>query len=160
MNEYKLEDLLFEELILFDQEAEDDEDLIKQIGSIAYEKGYVTKDFYKGVIEREKLYPTGLPTNKVKVAIPHAMERNNVIKSSIIISKLKKPVPFKEMGSLEENYIPVDIVFLLAVNGTKDQLSILQNLVGIFSDDDAMMQLQNANTASDVKSTLSTILSS
>lgn len=159
MNEYKIEDLLFEELILMDQEASDYEDLITQIGELAFEKGYVDKEFSKAVIEREKLYPTGLPTNKVKVAIPHAMVRDNVKKSAIIISKLKKPVLFKEMGSSTDSFIPVDIVFLLAVNGSKDQLTILQKLVGMFSDDDAMVKLNDMKTASDTIGALKEILS-
>lgn len=159
MNNFKLEDLLFEELILTDMEAVSYEDLIKQIGDIAYEKGYVEKDFYKGVIEREKLYPTGLPTNILKVAIPHAMERDHVIRSSIIVSKLKKPVPFREMGSISDNMLPVDLVFLLAVNGTKDQLGILQDLVGMFSDTDAMTMLDEAKTPKEMMIALNKILS-
>ncbi len=158
MNKYRIEDLLFEELILMDQEASDYEELIIQIEDIAYEKGYVEKGFSKAVIEREKLYPTGLPTNKVKVAIPHAIERDNVKKSAIIISKLKKPVLFREMGSLD-NFIPVDIVFLLAVNGSKDQLTILQDLIGLFSNDEAMLKLKNINSASDMIKTLRESLS-
>lgn len=159
MNEYKIEDLLFEELILLDQEAENCEELITQIGEIAFEKGYVEKDFAKAVIEREKIYPTGLPTNKVKVAIPHAIERNNIKKSAIIISKLKKAVPFKEMGSSEDNYIPVDIVFLLAVNGSKDQLVILQKLIGMFSDDEAMVKLKEMKTEKETIHILKELLS-
>jgi PTS system galactitol-specific IIA component len=111
MNEYKIEDLLFEELILMDQEASDYEDLITQIGELAFEKGYVDKEFSKAVIDREKLYPTGLPPTKVTVAIPHAMVRDNVKKSAIIISKLKKPVLFKEMGSSQIVLFPLTLSF-------------------------------------------------
>lgn len=159
MVKFKIEDLLYEDLILIDMEADNYEDLIKKIGDIACAKGFVEKDFYKGVIERENVYPTALPTNILKVAIPHAMERNHVVTSSIIVAKLKNPVLFKEMGSNEGTLIPVDIVFMLAVNGSKDQLSILQDLIGMFSDNDSMSQLKNANTAEEVLFTLKKLLS-
>lgn len=159
MKEYRIDDLLFEEMILLDLEANNYEELIIKISDIAYEKGFVEENFSKGVIDREKIYPTGLPTNILKVAIPHAMERDNVKKSSIIVVKLDKPVQFKEMGSLEENYIPVDIVFLLAVSGSKDQLTILQELIGMFSDDKSMLRLKEATTQVDMMNALKANLS-
>ena len=71
MEKYNIRDLLFEELIELTLEAEDFEDAIKKIGEDAYRKGYVKEGFADAVIKREKLYPTALPTEVLKVAIPH-----------------------------------------------------------------------------------------
>ena len=67
MEKYNIRDLLFEELIELTLEAEDFEDAIKKIGEDAYRKGYVKEGFADAVIKREKLYPTALPTEVLKV---------------------------------------------------------------------------------------------
>lgn len=157
MSDYKIEDLLFEDLISFDLEAKTYEEVIEKIGLDAYEKGYVKKDFADAVIKREKLYPTALPTEVLKVAIPHPMERDSVLKSAIIVTKLKKPVNFMLMGS-DDELIPVDIVFTLAINGTEHQLTILQKLVGLFSIPESMSKINKATTSQEMFKTLIRLL--
>lgn len=158
MDSYKIEDLLFEDLITFDLEATDYEEVIKKIGKDASQKGYVEEGFSDAVIQREKLYPTALPTEILKVAIPHPMERNTIKKSAIIVTKLKEPVNFTLMGSDSEQ-VPVNIVFTLAVDGGENQLTILQKLVGMFSDSESMKQIDAASTPTEVITTLKKLLS-
>lgn len=157
MNDYKIEDLLFEDLIGFNLEAENYEEVIQKIGQDAYQKGYVKEDFSDAVIKREKLYPTALPTEVLKVAIPHPMERDSVLKSAIIVTKLKKPVNFVLMGS-DNELVPVNIVFTLAINGTKNQLTILQKLVGLFSVPESMAQIDKASSSKEMITTLKSLL--
>ena len=158
MDDYKIKDLLFEDLITFDLEADNYEEVINKICTDAYQKGYVQEDFSDAVIAREKLYPTALPTNILKVAIPHPMDRDSVKKSAIIVTKLKKPVNFILMGSDNDN-VPVNIVFTLAINGSGHQLTILQKLVGMFSVSEYMQKIKEANTPKEMFNTLTTILS-
>lgn len=143
MDEFKIEDLLDEELVFTELEAEDWVDVLRKLSAAAVEKGYVKDTYFNAVLEREQLYPTALPTPVLKVAVPHAMERIHVVKPVIVVATLKTPVPFKEMGD-GVNDVPVDIVFMLAVNGDKDQLTILQKIVGMFSDSSAMQSLKDA----------------
>ena len=118
MSDYKIEDLLFEDLIGFNLEAENYEEVIRKIGQDAYQKGYVKKEFSDAVIAREKLYPTALPTEILKVAIPHPMERDSVLKSAIIVTKLKKPINFVLMGS-DDELVPVNIVLHLPLTALR-----------------------------------------
>lgn len=157
MDNYKIEDLLFEELITLDLEAKDYEEVIHKIGKDAMEKGYVEKGFADAVIHREKLYPTALPTEILKVAIPHPMERDTIKKSAIIVTKLKNPVNFTLMGS-DTDQVPVDIVFTLAVDGGEHQLEILQKLVSMFSEPESMKKIAKANTPVDIIKTLKSLL--
>lgn len=143
MDEFKIEDLLDEELVFTELEAEDWVDVLRKLSAAAMEKGYVKESYFNAVLEREQLYPTALPTPVLKVAVPHAMERVHVVKPVIVVATLKTPVSFKEMGD-GVNDVPVDIVFMLAVNGDKDQLTILQKIVGMFSDSSAMQSLKDA----------------
>lgn len=158
MNNYNIEDLLFEDLIKFDLEAENYEDAIKKISENACKKGYVDEGFADAVIKREKLYPTALPTEVLKVAIPHPMERDSIKKSAIIVTKLKKPVNFILMGS-DKDTVPVNIIFTLAVNGAEHQLTILQKLVGMFSEKESMLKIKESNTPKEMISTLIALLS-
>lgn len=158
MNDYKIEDLLFEDLITIDVEADNYEDAILKIGADACKKGYVKEGFADAVIQREKLYPTALPTDVLKVAIPHPMERDTVITSAIIVTKFKHPVDFILMGS-DNDTVAVNIMFTLAVNGAEHQLTILQKLVGMFSDSDSMQKIKDAATSRDMIHTLVELLS-
>lgn len=158
MEDYKIEDLLFEDLIELELEAEDFEDAIRQIGEDACRKGYVKEDFANAVIQREKLYPTALPTEVLKVAIPHPIERDTVKKSAIIVTKLKHPVDFILMGS-DNDKVPVNIIFTLAVNGGEHQLTILQKLVGMFSEKESMQRIKASSTPKEIITTLMELLS-
>ena len=158
MEKYNIRDLLFEELIDLTLEAKDFEDAIRKIGEDAFSKGYVKKGFADAVIKREKLYPTALPTEVLKVAIPHPMERDTVEKSAIIVSRLKQPVNFTLMGSDNET-VPVNIIFTLAVNGAAHQLTILQKLVGMFSEKESMERIKASTTPKEIMNTLIELLS-
>lgn len=157
MSDYKIEDLLFEDLISFDLEAKNYKEVIQKISKDAFQKGYVTKNFSEAVIRREELYPTALPTEVLKVAIPHPMERDSVLKSAIIVTKLKKPVDFVLMGS-DDELVPVNIVFTLAINGSEHQLTILQKLVSLFSVPESMKRIDQATTSKEMMDTLKSLL--
>lgn len=157
MSDYKIEDLLFEDLIGFNLEAKNYEEVIKKIGQDAYQKGYVKKEFSDAVIAREKLYPTALPTEILKVAIPHPIERDTVLKSAIIVTKLKKPINFVLMGS-DDELVPVNIVFTLAINGTENQLTILQKLISLFSVPESMTKINKATSSTEMITILKNLL--
>jgi PTS system galactitol-specific IIA component len=144
-NELNIDQLLHKDMVFLDVEAATREELLRKLATKAFERGYVRETFLNAVIEREKLYPTALPTPVLKVAVPHAMDRSHVIKSVIVLAKLKHPVLFKEMGE-GVNDVPVDVVFMLAVNGSKKQLAILQKVVGLFSNGKAMQAVKDAKT--------------
>ena len=148
-DELNIDQLLHIDMVFLDVEAENKEDLLTQLVDKAYSKGYVKDTFLDAVLERENLYPTALPTSILKVAVPHAIDRSLIIKPVILLAKLKHPVVFKEMGEGVKD-IAVDIVFLLAVNGPRDQLCILQKVVGMFSNVNAMQAIKEAHTKKDL----------
>lgn len=149
MDAFKIDDLLNEDLIFMDLEAEDSEGLLRRLAARAMEKGYVKEGYADAVLERERLYPTALPTEVLKVAVPHAMDRGLVNSPVIVVATLKTPVPFKEMGEGVRD-VMVDVVFMLAVCGSKDQLTILQKIVGMFSDREAMSAVKAARDSAEL----------
>ena len=121
-----------EKLILAPLSALDAADAITQLGKLLYKLGYVRDTFIDAVLEREKTYPTGLPTQEIYVAIPHT-DPLHVIRPAIAIGMLDKPVAFCEMGN-PASTLDVQIICLLAMAETQSLVILLRSLVGIFQD--------------------------
>ena len=60
------------DFVLFNLDVHTCDEAIEEMSKPLYEAGIVTKGYAQEVIEREKDYPTALPTMKIGVAIPHA----------------------------------------------------------------------------------------
>lgn len=88
---------LNKELIKIGLVCNDKKEIIEYMGSILIKKGLVKDTFINAVLDREKLYPTGLFAKGVSVAIPHT-DSTHVKESSVALAVLKKPVEFALMG--------------------------------------------------------------
>lgn len=137
------------EFILFDLEADNKEELLNQLAGKLYNAGYVKDTYADAVLERENVFPTGLPTAGVKVAIPHTYAIH-VNKPIIVVASLKKPVAFKEMGN-GINDVMAELVFMLAVTDPKNEVTLLQKLMNIFTKENVLLELK---ASSDVDTTL------
>jgi len=145
MKKFAISDLLYEDLVFIDFKATNKEQLISVIVDKLVNEGYVKKDYAKDVISRENKFPTALPTEPINVAIPHAENDHNVIVPAIVVVKLAQPVTFYKMGE-NTRELDVSLIFLLAVKGSKTQLSILPKLISIFSDLKKMKKLSIASS--------------
>ncbi len=139
---------LSKELIKVKVEAQSSEEIIRNLGGILEEKGFVKETYTDAVVAREKIYPTGLPSNGVTVAIPHT-DSNHVYKSAVAIAVLKEPVEFYMMGGTGE-VLNVRIVFLLAISNSKEQLEFLKNLMGLFQNKEVLEDIVKADTSEDI----------
>lgn len=148
--------LLNEELILMDYGANNKEELLRGLGTILREKGYVKDSYIDGLLEREETFPTGLNTPGVSVAIPHTYAIH-VEKPAILIAKLNKPVVFKEMGS-GENDIEAKLIFMLAIKNPDQQVITLSKLMSIFSNEETLLEIYNAKEKHDIYLTLKKVL--
>ena len=127
---------LSEELVLLDVEAEDSFDLLRQAAQRLHEQGYVKESFADAVVAREKVFATGLPTVMGGVAIPHT-DVEHVKKAQLAIMTLDQPVDFYQMGT-SDVVVPVQVVFMLALKEAHQQLTLLQDLVALLQDSQAM----------------------
>lgn len=103
----------------------------------------ITKEYIEAVCQREKAFPTGLPTF-IGVAIPHA-EPEFVKEEAIGLITLKKPVIFHGMGAPEEN-IDTSLVFLLAIKDGERQIETLQKIVLMIQDEMVLQKIKGANS--------------
>lgn len=137
-----------EDLIIKSLEASSSEDAIRILGTRLFESGYVRDTYVDAVLEREKVFATGLPTPEIQVAIPHT-DIEHVIHPAIAVGVLQDTVEFVEMGN-PEGIVNVSIVCMLAVNQSDSLVSLLQNLVGIFQDPVVLHQIVEAGDVSEI----------
>ena len=135
-----LVDLLREEMIAVGLDCTNAEDVIRQLASLLIERDCVEDGFAEDVIDREKVYPTGLPTRPVAVALPHA-DPDHVKKTSLALGVLRSPVAFGEMGSDGSTTVQAKIVILMAIKEREKQVKMLQAIARVFQSPDVLASL-------------------
>lgn len=121
------------ELIAVGVAAETREEVFEKLAEPLFRYGFVREGFLEGVKERERNFPTGLPTVPFGVAIPHT-DPKYVKDNAVSVGVLKEPVKFTVMGT-EDETTEVRLVFLLALNESQKQLNILKDITGIIRDE-------------------------
>lgn len=114
-------------------------DVIREIGNLLYESGYIEKSYIDGMIEREKTFSTNIGNS---IAIPHGTEE---AKSSVKNSGIAVMIfPNGTMWNDEK------VKVVIAIAGVGDEhLDILANIAGKLSDPDEVERLvksDNINT--------------
>jgi galactitol PTS system EIIA component len=149
-------ELLDEDLIFLNYEAKDRQELLENLFKELQKRGYVKNSYLQGILNREKIFPTGLNTDGVKVAVPHT-DAIHVNKPVIVVAKLKDPVIFKEMGN-SANDVRVQLVFMLAIKNPDIQVKTLSNLMSIFSDKEKLIDVYESVNKKQIMYKLSKIL--
>lgn len=118
------------DLVCINLYAENWEEVLDELSHRLLAQGVVRDTFVEAVKQRERQYPTGLPTQEVGVAIPHA-DPQHVLVPAAALATLVKPVRFRLMENPEEE-VDVELVIMLAVRDTKEHVGVLQRLVDAF----------------------------
>lgn len=135
------------ELSFFNLDAADDAQVLGALAGQAEAAGWVTPRFNEALVERERSYPTGLPT-PTPVAIPHA-DVEHVLKSGLGIALLKNPVRFGEMAGID-TYVDVRVVVLILVTDPDQQVELLTRLVDLFQQSDWFAKIERASGVADL----------
>lgn len=136
--------ILTEASVLIDHVSTDSFACIHELSQLLCQIGYVNPEYGKLCCDRERLYPTGLPTKPFAIAIPHA-EGLEVNESSLSVAILRDPVNFQNMADPEEA-LPVEVVLLMATKNPEEQVSTLQKLAEIFSSADELRELRSQSS--------------
>jgi PTS system galactitol-specific IIA component len=129
------------DLILLDLQAGSAEEAIRALGCCLQAHGHVKDTFCDAVIEREKVFATGLPVEPMGVAIPHT-DADHVNRMAVAVGVLSSPVKFGLMGG--EGEVDVDLVFLMALDNCTSQVSMLQSLAEFVHKDGAVASIRAA----------------
>jgi PTS system galactitol-specific IIA component len=126
--QYTLIDLLDIDHILLGVEAVNAQDAIRIMTAALVQTGHVKPEFADDVWEREKTFPTGLPTQPLPVAIPHA-DPTFIQQSAVGIGVLKSSVLFGQMGTDGSTELEIKVLFLLAIKEREKQVEMIQQLM-------------------------------
>ena len=118
------------------------------LASLLEAGGYVKDSFKEAVIEREKVFPTGLPTQLIGIAIPHT-DAEHVNRGAMAVGILSDPVVFNEMGNLDST-VDVSVISMLAIANPDLLISVLRQLAASFQDKEFLVGLKSARTADEV----------
>lgn len=131
-----------EDLIFINESYKDCFEFLENISERLLSYGYVKESFKDAIIEREKIFPTGLPVEPIGVAIPHC-NSEHVNEAGIVLVKFKDDVKFTSMEG--EGDVNVKIAFVLLVKEKEKQVPLLQKLMEVISNSDILMKIYNEN---------------
>lgn len=134
-----------EDLALVQVSAASREEILRRLAGLLEGCGAVKPSYCQAMLDREALYPTGLPTEGIQVALPHA-DVEHVNFSALAIATLQNPVQFQEMGGEPDSLLDVRIVLMLANADPDEQVETLRTLVDFFDEPSALQGLIQAET--------------
>ncbi|MDR1308264.1 MAG: PTS sugar transporter subunit IIA [Treponema sp.] len=147
----KVEDILKEDCIIENLEASTREEVLSAMCGVLLDKGYVKESFPAAILERERLYPSGLPMEGHKIAIPHT-DAEHVNESVILFARLARPVEFSSMGDPDEK-LQVQMVSMFALKEKKNIGFLLEVLITTYSDSavlDAILKAPSVKAIYDI----------
>lgn len=145
--------MLYEELINFDVDAKNSEEVIRYNSNLLVENGFVLEGYDEMVIEREKVYPTGLIATGRGIAIPHT-NPDLVLKQAICVLIPKKPIDFIMMGTSDQ-IVKAEVIFPLVIKDPDSQLSLLRKIVEMLQNDQLIDEIYHCRDKKQIMKLLS-----
>lgn len=121
------------DLVFWNIHADSCMDLYQKIANKLEDANVVETSYFKALIEREKEFPTGLNTQFLPIALPHA-NPENVKKAFIAVVKTTSQINMKQMGTNE--YMKSQYFFFLGIVKEKQdlQVKLLQRFMQLMND--------------------------
>lgn len=143
------------DLMAFQLKVSSETELFQVVGKRLAELGYVTEAYVKGLVKREEVFPTGLITQHLNIALPHG-DPENVIHPFVFIARLDHEITVKQMGDGQE-MLTKDFFFLGIADGKK-QVGLLSALMRLFMTEEFVVAYREADERGLVKCLLTDYL--
>ncbi|WPC18288.1 PTS sugar transporter subunit IIA [Pediococcus inopinatus] len=141
MNEEVSTDIVFgESFVRHFKKALTFSQVVDKLSENLISKNLVENSYPQAVKEREKEFPTGLPTEPIGVAIPHT-DPQYVKRNTVSIGILKVPIEMTIMGSSSDK-VNISIIMLLSLAQANKQLNILQRIMTVVQDQDMLKKFE------------------
>ncbi|ALS02435.1 PTS sugar transporter subunit IIA [Enterococcus silesiacus] len=135
------------ELIDLKVTVQDEEELFELIAKRLKQVGYVNDGYLEGIKSREKVFPTGLITEYLNIALPHS-DTKYIERPFIYIIRTTKPIKVKQMGDNQE--MEVRDLFFLGIKEPSKQVGLLQELMVLFQNEAFVSELQMTTEIEDM----------
>ena len=139
---------LRKENVFIDVEVNDTDELFETIGRRMIDGGFAKDSFIQALKDREKAFPTGLPSGNIGVGLPH-VDACHVLIPVVAVIRLKKPIQFVMMGS-NDTIVDARVIFMLLLEAGESQLTMLQKLVDIIQNDDFMKKIVDRGSSDEL----------
>lgn len=126
-------DYLSSDLIFLDRNYVDTRAFFAATSAVLQRQGYVRDTFLPAITQREVDYPTALPVVPFAVALPHT-DPEHIIRPFISVTRLARPVAWREMGNPDE-VLQAKLVFVLGFVDHRSHLQVLQALMESLTDE-------------------------
>ena len=148
--------MIYEDLIFLKKKFIDKKEFFDFSFKILRERNIVKESYYESIINREKMYPTGLQTKYMGIAVPHT-DTMHVNKDAFLFVSLEEPLLFGNMSG-DEDKVEVELIFMMVLSSPGGQIKALQNLSNIFIDDEKLKRLRDSNDINEVREILGKVL--
>ena len=145
------EDVLNDNLLLLQVEADSSVEIIELLGNALVKYGYARSDLVDNVLAREEEFPTGISTS-VPFAIPHT-NPEFTIRKGLAVATLKHPVEFREMGNPERT-LDVRIVLMPVLTGRESDQKEFYRMLQLLEDPRVATSLLQSHSAQEMRKLL------
>ncbi len=144
--------MLKKEFIHLNLNCENAQEAMRILAQSFVDSSVVKESFIEAVIEREKVYPTGLPASAFNIAIPHTVSEH-VLMPAMAIGVMTHPLEVQQMGSPEIT-LEAQLFIMLAISDPKEQTALLRRIMKLLQNDELLTQVRDAADAETVLSLL------
>ncbi len=144
--------LLDERLVFIGADVETAADAIQLMSNRLMELGYVKEGYAQMVLDREKVFPTGLPGKTMCIAIPHA-NPTLVIKPAIGVIVPKHTVKFDMMGE-PGSALDVSLIMPLVIKDSGEQINLLKAMMHVIQDGELLESIRDSKDPKEIVSLL------
>jgi PTS system galactitol-specific IIA component len=124
------------------QHAISRDEILTLMAETALDAGWAKPGFTEALLVREEKYPTGLHTQGVEIAIPHA-DPEWTTTPGMVVGVLENPVPFQPMGGVGDD-VMASFVFMLVIPDAEAHMTFLQALAEYIENEAYLMELGNS----------------
>lgn len=135
-------DLVTPELIVPDLPAANREEALRMMAEMLVQAEFCEPSFVEAILERERYHPSALPMAGHKIAIPHT-DAIHVRRSAILFARLRRPVEFISMGSMDER-LDVQMISMFALREKNLIGDLLETLISVYQHDEVLEALLRA----------------
>ena len=131
-----------EDMVLrIDASGKQKQDALTILAEHLIDAGYVKDSYKDGILKREGIYPTGLFTGGVNVAVPHT-DCVHVNQDAIAVGLLSEPIVFKAMDNPERD-VDISIIVMLALKEPHGQIDMLQKVIALVKQQKELEKILN-----------------
>lgn len=144
-------------VVMIDEEGLDTYAVEDRLAGVLLSGDWVKESYPSAIHTREENFPTGLNAGGLNIALPHC-DMEHVNRGALCVGVLKHPVSWRCMDDPSKT-CDVCLVVMLALDEAHAHLEMLQKVIGLLQDQEAVGRIIACETAADAYALLQDKLS-